>query len=368
MPAAAAARISAWVSQMDALGFSTLVLTTCSVQAAKGLKRSFFPTPNNRSSLSVRFLQEVLLGLDLGWRLYRARKETDICMITAPPFFMGLICSFFARYAEIKYLFDVRDRYPNVLTDLGVIQAGGFLERSLKKMERKIYENAEYTITVTTGLLLSLQKDYPKFDFQLVRNGFDENAFSQTLLESPKRNYFTVVYHGRLGRFYDSIALLRIISLVEKMDNEVRFLLIGDLPEKVTAEKFSNLEIMPALEVDDLAKQLASCHLGICLLLDLPAMTSAFPAKAYDFIGAGLPMFAGPGGELGEFVHQTGCGLVFEEVCPEKIASGIVALKNDKKSLESMICKVMKIRETQGRQTCVREHLTTAMRKELNAG
>ena len=199
MPAAAAARISAWVSEMNALGLSTLVLTTCSVQAAKGLKRSFFPTPNNRSSLSVRFIQEVLLGLDLGRRLYRVRKETDICMITSPPFFMGFICSFFARYAKIRYFFDVRDRYPNVLVDLGVISAGGFLERWLKKMERRIYENAEYTITVTTGLLHSLQKDYPKFDFHLVRNGFDENGFSQTLLESPKRNDFTVVYHGRLA-------------------------------------------------------------------------------------------------------------------------------------------------------------------------
>ena len=78
---------------------------------------------------------------------------------------------------------------------------------------------------------------------------------------------------------YDSRALLRIISLVEKMDNEVRFLLIGDLPEKVTAEKFSNLEIMPALGVDDLAKQLASCHLGICLLMDVPAMKRPFPQK-----------------------------------------------------------------------------------------
>lgn len=367
MPAAAAARILAWVSVMNALGFSALVLTTRSAQAAEGLKRSFFPTPNNRASLPVRFLQEVLLGLDLGWRLYRIRKETDICMLTSPPFFMAFLCSCFARLAKVKYLFDVRDRYPTVLVDLGVISEGGFLERWLKKMEKMIYENAEYTITVTTGLLRNLQRDYPKVDFHLVRNGFDENAFCQTLLGKPKRNHFTVVYHGRLGRFYNSMALLRIIELVEKIDNEVRFLLIGDLPEEVSAQKLSNLEIMPALRVDDLAKQLVSCHLGICLLLDLPAMTSAFPAKAYDFIGAGLPMFAGPDGELGEFVRQTGCGMIFDEVCPEKIASEIVALKNDRKSIESMKSKVLEIRESYGRQACVREHLTTVIKSELYA-
>lgn len=367
MPAAAAARISSWVAVLNAQGLCTYVLTTRSVLAAAGVKRSFFPTPNNRASLPLRFIQEVLLGFDLGWRLYQARKKTDICMLTSPPFFMVFLCSCFARLAKVKYFFDVRDRYPNVLMDLGVIKPNGFLFRLMRKMERAVYENAEYVTTVTTGLMDALSKDYPNIDFRLVRNGFDEEAYNQCFLEVSRSEHFTVVYHGRLGRFYDLTALLRIIEIVERMDNEVRFLLIGDLPREVLALKLSNLKVLPAMQVADLAKKLASCHLGICLLQDLPAMASAFPAKAYDFIGAGLPMLVGPDGELGDFVRQAGCGLVFKKVCPEKIASEIIALKNDTKHMDTMKSKVLEIRDSYGRHNCVRDHLSSAMKKEFYA-
>ena len=63
--------------------------------------RSFFPTPKNSSKLWFRFLQEVLLGTDLGIRLCFRRNKIDLCIITSPPFlwpvfvrFLHAVCSY----------------------------------------------------------------------------------------------------------------------------------------------------------------------------------------------------------------------------------------------------------------------------------
>ena len=100
--------------------------------------------------------------------------------------------------------------------------------------------------------------------------------------------------------------------------------MIGDLPEELRRADCGNLSILPAMQLDDLAKQLASCHLGLCLLRELPAMKKAFPAKAYDFLGAGLPMLVGPEGELADAVERMGCGVSFTKVSPQEVAQSIV--------------------------------------------
>ena len=58
-------------------------------------------------------------------------------------------------------------------------------------------------------------------------------------------------------------------------------------------------------------------------------MKKAFPAKAYDFLGAGLPMLVGPEGELADAVERMGCGVSFTKVSPQEVAQSIVELKQD---------------------------------------
>ena len=92
--------------------------------------------------MPVRFLQEVLLGLDLGIRILWNRKSCDGCIITSPPFFMATICAYFSKLANIPYIFDVRDRYPRVLSDLGYLNAFGLVYRILASLEGRIYRRA----------------------------------------------------------------------------------------------------------------------------------------------------------------------------------------------------------------------------------
>ncbi|MEK9773224.1 MAG: glycosyltransferase, partial [Opitutae bacterium] len=294
--------------------------------------------------MPIRFLQEIVLGLDIGVRIWFNRKRCIGCIVTSPPYFMACICVFFVKLSRIPYLFDVRDRYPRVLMDLEVVGSSHLLYRILEWLEAWMYKDAQMITTVTEGLAAELRTGFTSKEFHLLRNGFDESIFTGELIETPKRTAFTVVYHGRLGRFYDLDTYLEIIKMVYNADSSIQFLMVGDLPQSICANASPNLEILPAMKLEKLAKVLASCHLGICLLRELPAMTSAFPAKAYDYIGAGIPVLVGPRGELTQMVDRFNIGTTFEKISAKEVADTILRLKNDEEVWTKMCAHVKKCR------------------------
>jgi glycosyltransferase involved in cell wall biosynthesis len=351
IPAAAASRVIPWVNELLKLSFQPLVLSSSTVDKNdKLVEKSFFPTPNNKATLPVRLAQEFLLGLDLGLRVFVKKKKVCLCIITSPPFFMACICAIFARISNVAYIFDVRDRYPRVLSDLKVVKLQSLLGRALQSLESWVYEGAKQVTTVTNGLLTELRNEFPNIDVRLLRNGFDEEIFSKELLIQEKADFFTVVYHGRLGRFYDRDAYLKVIDIVGELDPEIRFLMIGDLPRELFLHQKPNLTVLPMMNLENLSVKLASCQLGICLLRDLPAMKSAFPAKAYDYIGAGLPQLVGPEGELSETISKSGIGVSFKKINPHRIARTIIEIKNNPDKLLAMRDQVNLDRNNYGRR------------------
>lgn len=356
MPAAAASRVKPWVDELINSGKELQILTSSTIpKNISRTIRSFFPTPSSNDFLPVRLLKEIFLGFDLGLKIFWSRHDYELCIITSPPFFMACICAFFAKLSNLPFIFDVRDRYPRVLTDLGYLKSTGLVYRILALLEGWVYRQAEVITTVTHGLVSELKSIYPSLNFRLVRNGFDELVFTDEVQNFNKRTSFTVVYHGRLGRFYDLELYLEIMRIVHDADSSIHFVMIGELPKEIQLRKPPNLQILPAMTLEKLAKVLSSCHAGICLLRDLPAMRSAFPAKAYDYIGAGIPVLAGPRGELTQIVDQFKIGTTFEKISAKEIADSVLALKKDEELWSKMCANVKKCRMNFGRRNIARE-------------
>ena len=104
------------------------------------------------------------------------------------------------------------------------------------------------------------------------------------------------------------------------------------------------------MSLEDLSRRISACHLGLCLLKDLPAMKNAFPVKSYEFIGAGLPQLVGPFGELSNSISKLGMGVSFEKINPSQIAHSIVELKKDPTKLIEMRKNVLTNRDLFGRR------------------
>ena len=353
MRAAAASRTGPWLDALMERGHEALVLTS---QDGKGsgenprVVNSRFQTPSNRAGLARRFLDEIRLGRDIGCLLGRMDPRPDLIVITPPPFFMASLCARAAKRSGIPYVFDVRDRYPAVLFDLGVVSSEGFIGRILRRIETKNYAGARIVTTVTSGLTQDLKKSVGSEKVAKVINGFDGRHFTEENLSRPKRQRFTIAYHGRLGRFYEVDALRRMILEVERLDGDVRFVLAGELEEARSSGDWGATEFLGELPLSRLAELLAECRLGVCLLKEMEAMRKALPAKVFDYLGAGLPVLTSPKGELSAFLLERGVGLTFERTDPLAIASAIVAFKNDPDRQERMATNVRTLRPSLDRR------------------
>jgi len=362
MNAAAAARSGSWASLFVEMGHEVTVFSSCEAHSEKrNLVRSWFRAPDNRASVAKRLLQEVCLGVDLAFRIMLKARKTEVNLITSPPFVMAAFCAFACRLAGIPYVFDVRDRYPNVLFELKVLSRDGLPGRMLLGLEKVICNSSFFVSTVTKGLLADLRGIAHGRDPFLSFNGFADKAFHDQLLSRPQFPRFTVVYHGRLGRFYDMDALCEVIEIVEEMEPKIRFLMIGDLSVFRARKPWKTVEFMDEMPLEKLAPVLARCHVGICLLKETDAMRKALPAKTFDFMGAGLPMVVSPGGELLELVAKEGMGIGFHKNDAPKIAQAIVDLHQEKDQLETLRANALIARTRYGRDKqakCLLEKIT----------
>jgi glycosyltransferase involved in cell wall biosynthesis len=90
-------------------------------------------------------------------------------------------------------------------------------------------------------------------------------------------------------------------------------------------------------------------------------MKSAFPAKAYDYIGAGIPVLAGPRGELTQIVDRFNIGTTFEKISVKEVADCILGLKKDEEVWYKMCAHVKKCRVNFGRRKIAREFFSQGL-------
>ena len=280
-----------WADTLSDRGHEVSVLS-CQQAASETDSRvqaSRFDVPSNRASLPRRLLQEIRLGRDLGRMLRRLDPKPELAIITSPPFFMANLCAKTMRRLNVPYVLDVRDRYPRVLFDLDLVSPNGMVGKFLKRMEKNMYAGARLVSTVTQGLTKDLGEIVAKGKVECFPNGFDGKVFTEDILSRPKRESFTVVYHGRLGRFYDVEAFQALISETERLDSKVRFLFAGDLELATRQGDWGNSKFLGEMSLSRIANLLAECHLGVCILNETDAMSKAFQPRSTSISGRACP-------------------------------------------------------------------------------
>ena len=352
MNAAAAARMGPWQEMFLKRGHDVTVFTSREArdEGNPSVWTSRFGVPSNQVGLARRFLQEIRLGRDLAGELRRRASRFDLVVITSPPFFVASMCARSARLSKLPYVFDVRDRYPGVLFELGTLSRDGLPGRFLSKIEQRVYAGARSVTTVTDSLVQELVESSKSEKVSLVPNGYDGNLFPDALLKRKKRDFFTVVYHGRFSRLHDIDSLREMARITQRLDSEIRFIMAGPLPKGLSRDNWGETTFCGELPRKEIPELLAGCHLGVSLMKPSGATRVAMPAKAFEYFGVGLPVIAAPDGELVAFLQEHQVGLPFPDVEPSTMAQAIVDIKNDFPAWEMMSANARALRPSLDRR------------------
>lgn len=282
----------------------------------------------NKDKAVVRLIKENLVGIELFLKILI--NSGDRVVLSSPPFFTICWGAAAAILSRKPYLLDIRDLYPDVYFEMGLIKRDSFLGKLAKAITKILYSKAKGIMTVTQGLVneISGYGDF-KDKLVLVMNGYDPELFYPGKPEE-KFQKFTLVFHGTLGKAQNIQTLIKLAKEFEA-DESVEFVVAGDGPRltEILEANQKNVRYLGNLNYQEIPELLRKCHVGLSFRTDDKIGKEAFPVKVFEYIGSGLPVVMSPKGEAGEILEKNSLGRQFENPEIQNMAQEILTIKSN---------------------------------------
>jgi glycosyltransferase involved in cell wall biosynthesis len=162
-----------------------------------------------------------------------------------------------ARLRGARFVFEIRDLWPQTLVDLGAMRVGSPGERLLRALEAFLVRRASVVITLLPGMRSYLgERGLPDHHVVYIPNGADLAAFAaaapagdepeavarslQEIARLKDDGRFVLGYLGAFGRVNRVDVIVRAAALAERRDpGRIGVVLIGEGPERPAAERLT---------------------------------------------------------------------------------------------------------------------------------
>jgi glycosyltransferase involved in cell wall biosynthesis len=245
-----------------------------------------------------------------------------------------------ARLSGAKFVFEVRDLWPEILVQLGRFGRRHPYVWILKLAERYAVKTASKVLSVKPGdwEYFSEQYGLPHSRFAYVPNGFYPAPAKETVpetIKSLKKDYaFVVGYTGAISTYY---GLEHFLGLAKrfKSDPDVGFVIVGEgdgrraLEQQVAEEDLTNVHLVGVVPKEAITATLALfdvCYVG---LQDISLHKYGISCnKIFEYMYAAKPI-------LGSYragfdpVKEAGCGVVASPGDYETLVAAIRRFRDD---------------------------------------
>lgn len=252
----------------------------------------------------------------------RRMPRPDCVIGTSPTFFAAMAARACARRHRVPFVMEVRDLWPAIFVDLGVIRNRTII-RLLERWELSLYRSAARIVTVTESFRDHLiARGVAPDKVVTITNGADTDYWrpdpegaARLRSELGLGDAFVVLYVGAHGISQGLAAHLRAAARLAG-DPRVQFVFVGEGADKpkLTAEAqrqgFGNVRFLDPV---DKARVRAFYSLGdLCLvpLRDVPLFDTFIPSKMFEIMSAGRPVLGSVRGEAARILERSGAARV----------------------------------------------------------
>ena len=141
---------------------------------------SKYPNYKDQKKIHVpeRLLKNRLLNGNVGnytiISLSLARNNFDIIIASSPPLTIGILGLILSKIYKIPWILDIRDIWPDVAVEAGMLKENGFVDRLSKKLANYLYNHATHLTPVTESKLTKIKRvGIPINRMSIVSNGVD---------------------------------------------------------------------------------------------------------------------------------------------------------------------------------------------------
>jgi glycosyltransferase involved in cell wall biosynthesis len=259
----------------------------------------------------------------------------DLVWGTSPPIFQGLTAWLVARLKRAKFLFEVRDLWPDFAIAVGVLRQP-LLIRASHWLEKFLYCHADRVLVNSPGFIEHVRA-HGAGKIDLVPNGADPRMFDPDLdgfsfrTEHQLGSKYMVLYAGAHGLANDLGTILEAAHLLRDHPGIV-IVLLGDGKEKPALVKraqelnLTNVLFTSPLPKEQMPVALAAADACLAILKPIPLFATVYPNKVFDYMAAGKPVVLAIKGVIREVIESVQAGIPVEPGDAAGIAQAIKKL------------------------------------------
>jgi glycosyltransferase involved in cell wall biosynthesis len=245
-------------------------------------------------------------------------RNVDVVWGTSPPIFQGVTAWLLARLKGARFLFEVRDLWPDFAIAVGVLKNPVLMRMSFW-LERFLYRHADRMIVNSPAYVAHVRSRGAR-SVDLIPNGADPEMFDPADNGDAFRaahhleNKFVVMYAGAHGLSNDLGIVLEAASLLA-YEPDIHFVFVGAGKEKpalmqqAEALKLTNVTFLAPVPKRAMAATLAGAHACIAILKPLDEYKTTYPNKVFDYMAAARAVVLAIEGVIRDLVEEADCGV-----------------------------------------------------------
>jgi glycosyltransferase involved in cell wall biosynthesis len=187
--------------------------------------------------------------LSYSWRVaplgLKLKESPDVILASSPHLFAGLAGWFLAKWKRARFIFEIRDLWPQTLVDIGGYSNKSLAVRLMRVLEKFLYRRAKKIVVLHPEASDYITKlGIPENKVAFIPNGVNPELFSNSSIKLPpeldetisglkSKGKLLVGYTGAHGIANALDTVIETAKLLQEQGvDKVHFLMVGDGPEK----------------------------------------------------------------------------------------------------------------------------------------
>ena len=293
-------------------------------------------------------------------RVALAARGHDVVFATSTPLTVAIPGMLASLVHRRPLVFEVRDLWPEAPIQLGALR-NPLLIAGLRWLEKLTYRRSAAVIALSPGIRDGIvATGIRTARVPVIPNCSDLDLFTpeppdpKVVARYGLQDYCIVTHAGSMG---DKNGLETLVDAAEILQragrDDVKIVLVGEgrnetvLRARVESKRLRNVVFTGGVSRTDVAEILKSSDVCLCLVKNLPVLSTCSPNKLFDALAAGRPVIVNIEGWMRELVESNRVGLFATPDSAADLAARILELVGSYEARHSMGIRARRLAEAQ---------------------
>ncbi len=298
-----------------------------------------------KSAFAKRYLTGVRYCYKARKRLKKCKNKFDLVFVQSCPW-APFAVPFAKKLTKTTTIWNIQDMFPGSAVATGVMK-NTLMQKIFYKFHKRAYKKADHIVVISEDMKKKvIQQGVPKEKIDVISDWFDDCIIPQgkeIAWEDNKfvkkynldKNKFYVQFGGTMGYNFDYKMVINVAKLLRN-EKDIEFQMVGfgsqmDIfKETAKNEGLENIVFYPLQSQNEAYDVYSAC--SVCIIpFREGVIGNSVPSKAGLLMSCKKPIIAtsDEDSDYNNMINSNNLGFAFGCHNPEKVAEGIMTLKNN---------------------------------------